>query len=419
MKPKRITADQLPSIIPDGARVFLAGAAGEPLALTSALAAAAHRLRQVEITSLVVPGVNRCQFLDNVSPKSLRLRSYMGSPEFYRGGRKSADYIPVPLSSIPRLLSSSESFDVGLFQISPPNNDGVCSWGIAVDINPDALANCKIKVAQVNGRLPSARGHWAKVHYETFDYVVWQDSPVIEYPPPAVGAVEKAIAANVATLIPDGATLQVGFGSLARAVLEALTGKRDLGIHSGMITDTMVDLVKDRVITGSRKVIDPGLVVATMALGTQKVREFINTSAASLRPVAYTHDPTVLNRHRRFFAINSGLQVDLTGQVNAEALDGKQISGFGGQPDFMAAAARCADGLAILALPAVNRRTNQSNIVSFLPETAPVTTIRGCVDVVVTEYGVAMLRGRTLSERAAAIAAVAHPDLRSRLLASI
>lgn len=402
-------------MIPDGARVFMAGVAGEPLAITAALSAAVNRLKNVEITMLAVPGINRCEFLKQAPSGSIRVHSFMSTPDLAAAGRGMADYIPAPLSRIPVLISQADPFDVGLFQVSPPDANGFCTWGTAVDVNPEALANCRLRIAQVNRLLPPARGKWAQVPYEAFDYVVWADSPVITYRLPEVGKVERAIAANVAALIPDGATIQVGFGSLARAVLEALGEKRDLGIHSGMLTDTMVDLAEAGVLTGARKQLDAGLAVATSALGTGKLFQFIATGDASLRPVSYTHDPSVLARQRGFFAINSALQVDLTGQVNAEWLKGVHISGYGGQPDFMAAAARCPDGLSIIALPAVNRRTNTSNILAQLPPGAPVTTIRGDVDAVVTEFGIAILRGRSLSQRAEALLSVAHPDFRGEI----
>ena len=413
--PARLVELMLAEWIPPGGRVFLAGASGEPLAITEALTEAAPRLRGAEVTMLAVPGVNRCPFLAAAAAGAVRVRSFMSTPDLAAAGPECADCWPLPLSRLPALLAAEPTFDVAFFQISAPDRDGFCSWVGSVDVNPDALARCRRRVAQVNRRVPAAAGPDARVPFDAFDYVVWDDTGPFVYRPPRIGAVERAIAAHVAALIPDGSTLQVGFGSLPCAVLEALGGKRDLGIHSGMLVDTMVDLVAAGVITGRCKALDPGRMVATTALGTERLLAFLGGDVAWLRPVTYTHHPHTLAREECLVAVNSALQVDLSGQANAEWIDGRRISGPGGQPDFMGAASRSPSGLAILALPSTARRGSVSSIVARLPEGAPVTTPAYDVGFVVTEYGVADLRGRTLSQRAEALIAIAHPDFRQSL----
>jgi len=301
--------------------------------------------------------------------------------------------------------------DVALVQVAPPDAEGRCSLGVDVSYLADALAHARVLIAEVNEQMPATRGAW--LEREAIDVIVPVSRPLLEAPAPPPTHTDDRIADHVAALIDDGDTLQIGVGALPEAILRRLHGASDLGIHSGMIGDAVADLVEAGVITGARKPADPGLIVTGAAIGSRHLFDFLKRSDHVLmRAVSYTHSPATLAQVGRLVAINGGVEVDLTGQVNAEVAGGRHVGAVGGQVDFLRGAA-ASGGLGIVALPSVVAKTGATRIVPALA--GPVTTARGDVDLVVTEHGVARLRGLDLQERAAALIAVAAPEHRDDL----
>ncbi|GAA4558756.1 acetyl-CoA hydrolase/transferase family protein [Pseudonocardia xishanensis] len=322
------------------------------------------------------------------------------------------DVVPAHYSVLPRLFAEHTlPTDVGLVQLSPPGPDGLCSFGIGPDYAGDAARHTRVLVGEINRRMPRTIGTPGialsdlAAHVET-------DRPLPSVPERAPDEVDRAIAGHVAELVDDGDTLQMGVGSLPTAILDGLTDHVDLGFHGGMITDSVVRLVERGVLTGRRKEIDPGTVVTGAAIGSSALYEAVGDLPCEFRPASYTHNPRVLGRLSTLVAINSALAVDLTGQVGSEVSGGRYLGGIGGQADFSGAAARTG-ALSVIALRST--AGGLSTIVPQLPE-GIVTTARADVDAVVTEHGIAMLRGCPLAQRGHRIAAVAAPEHRESLL---
>ena len=273
-----------------------------------------------------------------------------------------------------------------------------------------------MKIAQINKNMPYTYGNG--INIKDIDYIVEKDEPLIELQPPHIGDVEKQIGGYVASLIHDGDTLQLGIGAIPDAVLSFLGEKKDLGIHSEMFSDGVVDLANKGVITNKKKTIDQGKFVSCFLMGTKKLYDFVNNNPDVLmKPVDYTNDPFVVAQIDNIISINSAMQVDLMGQVNAEMIGSRQFSGVGGQVDFVRGASRAKGGKAIIAMPSTTGKTKKiSKIVALLDEGAAVTTSRNDVDYVVTEYGIAALKGKTLRQRAEALIKIAHPDFRAELI---
>jgi acyl-CoA hydrolase len=329
-----------------------------------------------------------------------------------------ADYLPVRYSRIPDMFSpdGARPVDAALVQVSPPDRHGYCSLGPAVSTTVEVARRAPLVIAEINPRCPRTHGD-GFLHVGDIDIAVETDHPPVEAPPGPVGEVERAIGRHVAALIPDGATIQVGIGAVPQAILEALADHRDLGVHSGMLCDGMVPLVRRGVITGAYKSLDPYKLAAGEAIGSQLLFDFVDDNpAVRLLPARLSHGLEYLRGQERFVSINSALEVDLTGQVNAEWLAGRQVSGLGGSFDFLEAAMHAPGGISIVALPATAAGGKVSRIVPALAAGAAVTGPRYAVDYVVTEFGAADLRGKTLRERAEALIAVAHPTARQELL---
>jgi acyl-CoA hydrolase len=319
--------------------------------------------------------------------------------------------VPAHYSVLPRLFAEGRlPGDVGLVQVAPPGPDGRCSLGIGADYAADAVRHSRVLVAEINHRMPPIAGT-ERIPLERFAAVVETDRPLPELAVRAPDAVDEAIAAHVAGLVSDGDTIQIGVGVLPSAILEGLAGHRDLGVHSGMVTDGVLRLVEKGVVTGARKEIDPGSVVTGAALGSAELYARLPQMPVAVRPASYTHAPAVLARLSRLVAINSALEVDLTGQVGAEVVGGRYLGGVGGQADFSGAAARTG-ACSIIALRST--AGGGSTIVPAL-RGAAVTTARADVDAVVTEHGIAWLRGAPLSDRGRRLAAIAAPEHRDAL----
>jgi len=329
-----------------------------------------------------------------------------------------ADYTPIFLGEIPRMIRDRHiPIDIALVSVTPPNEQGVCCLGPEIDITPAAIDAARLVIAEINPHLPWTFGDTC-VHIDKLDVLVEASHALPELLPPAPRAETEEIATNVARLVMDGATIQVGIGALPNAVLRHLKDHRDLGLPTEMFSDGIVDLVECGALTGAKKSIHPGKIVASIVMGTQRVYDFINRNPmVELFPVDYVNDPFLIAKHDYMTAINTALAVDLTGQVCSDSIGDKFYSGIGGQVDFIRGAARALRGKPIICLPSTAADGNISRIKPSLTEGAGVVTTRGDVHFVVTEYGIAYLHGKSVRERALALIQIAHPKFRSWLLA--
>ncbi|MDP2327702.1 MAG: acetyl-CoA hydrolase/transferase C-terminal domain-containing protein [Dehalococcoidia bacterium] len=401
--------------IQSGMRVYLHGGAATPTPLIEALAERALSLTGVETVSLHLEGP-----APHVAPAlegHLRHNAlFIGANvrEAVNAGR--ADFTPVFLSDIPRLFTDGTlPLDVALLQVSPPDADGMCSMGVSVDVARPAAEAARFVIAEVNRQMPRTLGE-STVHLSQIDAYIETDRPLWEIPPPDPTEVSRRIGEHVATLVEDGATLQLGIGAVADAVLRALRGHRDLGIHTEMFADGVVDLVEAGVITGARKAVHPGLIVSSFVMGTRRLYDFVDGNpGVAMFSSAYTNDTRVIAQHEEMVAVNSAIEVDLTGQVCADSIGPRFWSGIGGQLDFIRGAARAPRGRPIIALPSSALGGTRSRIVSQLAAGAGVVTTRGDVYFVVTEHGIARLHGRPVRERAQALIDIAAPAFREQL----
>jgi acyl-CoA hydrolase len=402
--------------IASGQQVFVHGGAATPSVLLEALAARSDELRDVGVIHLHTEGP--APHLAPEVSESFRHRAlFIGgnAREAVNSGR--ADYVPIFLSDIPELFTSGAlPLDAALINVSPPDAHGYCSLGTSVDAALSAIVAADTVIAQINRSMPRTLGD-SFVHVSQIDLGVEVDQPPHEHPVPPIGDVERRIGAFVAELVPDGATLQMGIGSIPGAVALALRDKRDLGVHTELFTDPVLDLVEAGAVTGAAKEINRGKIVSAFLMGSRRLYDFVHDNPMiEMRPVDYTNDTAVIRRFRRMVAINSAISIDLTGQVSADSIGTRFYSGVGGQMDFMRGAALAAEGRAIIALPSMAAGGTVSRIAPVLAEGAGVVTTRAHVRTVVTEYGVAELFGRSIRERAAALVGIAHPDVRDRLL---
>lgn len=411
------TADEAVSHIKSGDRVVVAHACGEPEILTDAMVRSAekYRYRDVEVVHMVAMGkAGYCapEMENHFRHNGLFLgRSTKGAVEEGR-----ADFTPVFFSEVPKLMRTSLPVDVALLQVSEPDEHGYCSLGISCDYTKPAAECAKIRIAQVNRNMPRVMGdNFIPVH--ALDYIVEETTPLIELPPPKIDQVQKRIGAHIASLVQDGDCLQLGIGAIPDAVLMFLKGKKELGIHSEMFSDGVVELLERGVITNQYKKIQRGKCVATFLMGTERLYKYVNNNpSVSLYPVDYVNDPRVICQNDNVVSINSCVEVDLMGQVCAESVGLKQISGVGGQVDFVRGANMSKNGRTIMAMPATAAHGSVSRIVPFLARGAAVTTTRCDVNYVVTEYGIARLHGQTLKERARRLIAIADPKFRNGLM---
>lgn len=415
-KGKIVSVKQALGHIKSGDRVVIGHACGEPTALVEALVDRAPDLSNVEIVHMVAMGA--AKYAQPGMEKSFRHNAlFVGGSTRKAVEEKRADFTPCFFSEIPRLFKNNIMLvDVTLLQITPPDEQGFCSYGVSADYTQPAAECAKVVIAQINNNVPRTGG--AKIHLDAIHFIVEHDEPLIELTPPKIGEVEKAIGENVAGLIQDGATLQLGIGAIPDAVLLFLKDKKDLGIHSEMFSDGVVVLAEAGVITNRKKTVNPGKFMATFLMGTKKLYDFANNNPdVELQSVDYINDPYVVGQHENMISINSALQVDLMGQVNAEMIGSRQFSGVGGQVDFIRGASRSLNGKSIIALPSTASGGKISRITCELDRGAAVTTSRNDIHYVVTEYGVADLRGKSLRERAKALIAISHPDFRNKLTA--
>jgi 4-hydroxybutyrate CoA-transferase len=401
--------------VESGMRVYIHPGCAEPEVLVEALIERAPFVRDVEIIHLMTMG--KAPYVEPGMAGHFRHNAmFIGGNvrEAVNDGR--ADYTPVFLSEIEGLIESGElAVDVALIQVSPPDSHGFCSLGVGVDTTMTAVRCAKLSVAQVNDQMPRTYGD-CFLHVNQIDAFVECSRPLCEAPKVEITATHRAIAKHVATLIDDGSTLQTGIGGIPDAVLPYLTDRQDLGVHTELVSDGIISLVEAGVVTGRRKTLLPRKIVLAFVLGSKRLFEFVNENPMfEFRPNAFTNDPIQIARNEKMIAINSALQVDLTGQVCADSIGTYFYSGIGGQVDFIRGASRSKGGKPIIALPATAKNDTVSRIVPMLDPGAGVVTSRGLTRYVVTEYGIAYLHGKTIRERAQALISVAHPKFRDQL----
>ena len=409
-----VTAQEALQVVLSHQRVFIQGACATPLALVDALAARAPELRGVEIVQLHTEG--RAPYAAPGMEQSFRVNAlFVGGlvREAVNDGR--ADYLPVFLSEVPNLFRKGVlPLDVALIHVSPPDHHGWCSLGVSIDVVLAAVQHATHVIAQINPRMPRTHGD-GLLHVSRIHAAVLVDEPLPQAVPAKLGPTERAIGRHVASLIEDGATLQMGIGAIPDAVLTSLGDHRRLGVHTEMFSDGLVDLVERGAVTGECKKVHPGKIVAGFAMGTQKLYDFVDDNPlVAMLDIAYVNDVEVIRRNPRVTAINSAIEVDLTGQICADSIGTRLFSGVGGQMDFIRGASLSEGGKPIIALPATTRK-GTSRIVNMLQPGAGVVTTRAHVHWVVTEYGVANLYGKNLRQRARALIDIAHPNHRDAL----
>jgi 4-hydroxybutyrate CoA-transferase len=409
------TADQALQHVQSGMRVYIQPGCAEPETLVEALMRRGPFVNDVEIVHMMTVGC--APYAAPEMAGHFRHNAMFIGPnvrDAINDGR--ADYTPINLSEIEDLFESGAMpIDVALLHLSPPDSHGFCSFGISIDTSLTAAKCARFVIAQINDQMPRTYGD-SFIHVSDLDAIVEFSRSLCEAKMPTIGTVQVAIAKNVAGLIDDGAVLQMGIGGIPDAVLPFLADRKDLGIHSEMISDGVVGLVEAGVITGARKNFKPRKIIAGFGLGTKKLFEFVdNNPIFEFHPTAYTNHPMSVARNDNMVAINSALQIDLTGQVCSDSIGNQFYSGIGGQVDFLRGAAYSKGGRPIIAIPSSAKSGRISRIVPMLSPGAGVVTSRGLVRYVVTEFGVAFLHGKSIRERAKALIEIAHPDFREEL----
>lgn len=411
---KREAADAI-WLVEDGDTIVVPIAAGEPPALLRALSEQRRELRDVTVFQMLP--LRQPDYFDPETTEHVRHSSpFLGAPN--RAGVHDGwiDLVPSHFSEVPRLIRRGlVPADVLFTQASPMSEDGMLALGLSADYAMAAIEKARTVVLEVNPNVPFAHGP-CRVHISQVTAVVENDEPVIEIPPTTIGDVERAIAGYVGEMIPNGATLQIGIGAIPDAVVQQLATKRDLGIHTEMFGDGILSLLEAGVATNRRKNRHRGVTIATFALGSKRLYDYLDDNpAVEMHPVDVTNDPVLAGQNDRLHSINGSLQVDLIGQCGSESLAHRPYSGTGGQFDFIRAANRSESGRSFIVLPSTAKGGTLSRIAPTLAAGTHVTTSKNDIDHVVTEYGVAHLRGRTVRQRARALIAIAHPDFRAEL----
>jgi 4-hydroxybutyrate CoA-transferase len=409
------TADEALRLVKSGMRVYIQPGCAEPEALVQALMRRGPAVHDIEIVHMMTMGC--APYVAPEMAGHFRHNAMFIGPnvrEAINDGR--ADYTPVNLSEIEGLFESGEMpIDVALIEVSPPDSHGFCSFGVGVDTTLTAAKCARYVIAQVNNYMPRTYGD-SFIHVSDIDAVVEWSQPLCELKKPVVTDMHVAIAGNVAGLIEDGAVLQTGIGGIPDAVLPFLMDRKDLGVHSELVAEGVIPLIEAGVITGARKNFKPRKIIVGFALGTKEMFEFVdNNPIFEFHPTAYTNDPGLIGRNDRMVAINSALQVDLTGQVCSDSIGNQFYSGIGGQVDFLRGASRSKGGKPIIAISSTAKSGTISRIVPTLSPGAGVVTSRGLVRYVVTEHGVAYLHGKSIRERAKALIEIADPKFRNEL----
>jgi 4-hydroxybutyrate CoA-transferase len=410
------TADEAVQSIRSGDRVWVHPGCNTPTRLIDAMVARAPELENVEVVHILT--LADAPYADPGMEGHFRHRSlFTGGNVRAAVNEGRADFVPIHLHDVPALISRGQMpIDVALIHISPPDEHGFCSYGVGVDATKTAVENARTVIALINRQMPRTLGD-SFVHVSKLSKVVEVDDPLIEHPMSAeVSEVARKIGENIASLITDGATLQMGIGEIPDAVLDFLEDKKHLGVHTEMFSDGLVDLFEAGVVTNEKKTLHRGKIVASFVIGTRRAFDFVdNNPFMEFHPSEYVNDPYVVSRNDKMVAINSAIAIDLTGQVCADSIGTRVYSGFGGQLDFIRGAARSEGGVPIIALPSTAKGGAVSRLVDTLMPGSGVVTTRADVHFVVTEYGIADLYGRSLRERARSLIDISHPDFREEL----
>ncbi|MBI4797159.1 MAG: GNAT family N-acetyltransferase [Desulfarculus sp.] len=412
---RRQDAAKALGLLRSGTRIFLGSGCGEPRHLVRSLAEHAAKLADVEVIHVL--SVAHDDYTDSRYAASFRPKKFFvaaGGRQAVQEGR--ADYVPLYLSDVPRLMREGRlTIDAALVQVAPPNEHGFVSLGVAVDVVSEAMQCARVVIAQVNPRMPCTHGD-TFVHVSELDAIVEYDEPLIPFSTPEPDQVQRKVAQHVAKLIKDGSTIHCGLGRLPQAVLAELFDKKDLGVHTDVLTDAYVDLVEAGIITGEKKTYYPKKIVASYCLGGERLFSFVhNNPRVEMYPVRLTNDVANIAKNERMVTVHEAVEVDLTGQVCSDSVGGRVYAGLGGMVDFLRGAAQSVDGLSVVVLTSL-RHDGQSRIRPTLSEGAGVGVTRAGVRTIVTEYGVAYLHGLSLSERAMALIDIAHPNHRDELL---
>jgi len=409
-----IKAEDAVKVIKSNDRVFIHSVAASPQVLIDAMVERSKELRNVEIIHMHTEG--NASYVNEEYKDSFHLKSLFVGANVRKATQKGlADYIPIFLSETPKLFRKNIlPIDVALVQISPPDRFGYCSLGVSVDCSKAAIETAKTVIAQVNRSMPRTFGD-ALMHISHFDLLVDHSSDIHQASASVPSEIESKIGAHVASLIEDGSTLQMGIGAIPNAVLASLTHHKRLGVHSEMFSDGLIPLIEKGVVTGEDKVLDRGKVVATFVMGCKSTYDFIHENPIiQMMEVSYVNDVHNIRQNHKVAAINSAIEIDLTGQVCADSIGSKHYSGVGGQIDFIRGASHSEGGKPIIALPSVTSR-GESKIVPYLKKGAGVVSTRANVHYIVTEYGIVDLYGKSLKERAKLLTSIAHPDHRESL----
>jgi len=418
---KLVSSDEAVKHIKSGDNIVVQPGCAAPMELIRAMVRRKDELENITLYHILIVG--NLPYLEPGMEKHFKHKAFFigaNARKAINEGR--SEFVPIFLSEVPLLFKLGRiNTDVAFLNVSPPDEHGFCSYGVDVGTIKTPAEKSKIIIAQVNKHQPRTLGD-CFIHINKINYIVEYDEPLTELPQvdpntaPEVLAVFDKIGKNVAELIEDGSTLQMGIGAIPDSVMKYLFDKKDLGIHTEMFSDGMIDLVEAGVINGEKKTLHPGKIIAGFVLGTRRVYDFIdNNPIFEFHPQEYVNDPFIVSQNNKMVAINSALEIDLTGQVCADSIGSKMYSGIGGQVDFIRGASRSVGGKPIIALPATTKNDTISRIVPLLKSGAGVVTSRGDVDYVVTEFGAVNLWGKTLQERAKALISIAHPNFRDEL----
>ena len=412
---KKVTGEEALKIVKSGDRVYIHAGCAEPEYLVTQLTARKNELEKVEIVHLLTVG--KADYVHPDMEGHFRHRSLFTGANVRKAVNEGrADQTHIFLSEAEDLfLSGQLPIDVALIHCSPPDEHGFLSYGVGVEITKSAAESAKCVIAQVNPEMPRIMGD-NFIHLRKITHVVEHSAPILELAQGQPDEVSRAIGSHIADLIEDGSTLQMGIGSIPDGVLFNIGNKSNLGIHTEMFSDGLIDLVEAGVVNNEKKTLHPGKIIASFMLGTQRCFDFAdNNPIIELHPSKYVNNPFIIAQNDKMVAINSALSVDLTGQANSDSLGTYFYSGIGGQVDFIRGSARSKGGKPIIAFPSVTSDGKTSRIASVLPEGTGITTSRGDVHWIVTEHGAVNLHGRSVGERAKLLISIAHPDFRTEL----
>jgi len=412
---RRCSAEDAAKVIRSGDCVYIHPGCAEPELLVRAMVSRAPELQDVRVIHILTRGSAE-YVLPEMEGHFRHIAFFAGANVRRAINEGRADFVPIFLGEVEALFSQGAvPIDVALIHVSPPDEHGFCSFGVGVDTTKTAAECARTVVAQVNPRMPRTLGD-SFLHVNKIHHIVEMEEEILEHPQGHVSPTAYLIGRNIAGLIEDGSTLQLGIGEIPDAVLYYLSDKKHLGIHTEMVSDGIIDLIEKGVLTNEKKTLHPGKIILGFVFGTRRLYDFIdNNPVFEFHPSQYTNDPYIISRNDRMVAINSALEVDLTGQVCADSLGYSFYSGIGGQVDFIRGSARSSGGMPIITLPSTAREGTVSRIVPHLKEGAGVVTTRGDVHYVITEYGVASLHGKTIRDRCRSLIDIAHPDFRDEL----